>query len=220
MDELLTIALNATADVLRKHYRGPMMNERYVHHFLSHRMQQLAGGPILDLLVDGDLSIHPEWPTFKQSTHLSYGRYRRVEGLYQPVADGTAGFIDFALGDYAAPRIAIEVSLKNGWSREEIAYDFVKLMDRRNPFTDVISCNILHRPNGVARGGDRLALLEAMRSAYREATARLGDQVCEPARTRRFVFTEIAPNTRRHWWFDAETQDFLDGEEIPPVLRQ
>ena len=78
--------------------------------------------------------MHPEWPTFKKGTGLKYSKYKKINGKYQPYEEGSAGFIDFAIGDYNEPEIGIEFSLKYGWSNEAIVYDFLKLLDKNNPF--------------------------------------------------------------------------------------
>ena len=121
---------------------GLMFNERYLHHFFSHLLQQRHN--LLNLTGDRTaIMIHPEWPTYKKQTGLAYGRYRRDNRKYKPNIEGTAGFIDFAIGDYNNPDIAIEFSLKYGWSHEEIVYDFLKLSDRKNPFKASISFNMI-----------------------------------------------------------------------------
>ncbi|MCD6506565.1 hypothetical protein J7M22_08050, partial [Candidatus Poribacteria bacterium] len=109
-------------------YGGLMLNERYLHHFFSHILQKKYN--MLNLSGDnGNITLHPEWPTYKEQTKLDYGRYKKVNGKYYPDKNGTAGFIDFAIGDYNKPDIGIEFSLKYGWSHEEIVYDFLKLLD-------------------------------------------------------------------------------------------
>ena len=122
LDDLLRVVLDVTGEALTILNLGKMLNERYVHHFMSHRIQEQLG--LLDLRTfDSQLLLHPEWPTWKKSTGLRFGQYRgvKVEGKktkkYFPVTKpkGGAGFVDFALGDYAEPSIAIEVTAKHGW---------------------------------------------------------------------------------------------------------
>jgi len=79
-------------------YRGLMLNERYLHHCFSHLLQEKYN--LLNLTGDNAaIILHPEWPTYKKQTGLVYGRYRKKNGKYKPNANGTAGFIDFAIGD-------------------------------------------------------------------------------------------------------------------------
>ena len=217
MCNLLDAALKATKSCLEMNYLGLLLNERYLHHFLSYRLQEQTGG--LDLTQEADrLKVHPEWPTFKMSTEIACGRYRATDGKYKPVDDGTAGFIDFALGDYKTPEIGIEITLKAGWAHEEIVYDFVKLLDGRNPFTSVISLNVMLRPNGVATGGRRDLLHRRMLEAYEEAVTRLGDWVCDRTRERFLVVLELSPDTRKFWYFDPGSKDFFDTDQFPPFL--
>jgi hypothetical protein len=56
-------------------HRG--LNERYIHHAFSHRVQSVF--PCLDLSAPHHtLLFHPEWPTFKKSTRLRYAKYHKV----------------------------------------------------------------------------------------------------------------------------------------------
>ncbi len=70
---------------------------------------------------------------------------KKENKVYLPNKNGGAGFIDFAIGDYNEPGIGIGFSLKYGWSHEEIVYDFLKLLDKKNPFKVSISFNIIFR---------------------------------------------------------------------------
>lgn len=231
-------------------YHGLMLNERYLHHFFSHTF--LGTGGMLDLCGEtAAILLHPEWPTCKEATSVCYGRYRFTGVKYIPVDDGTAGFIDFAIGEYARPKIGIEFSLKAGWTAEEVAYDFVKLLDARNPFEAVISFNVILRPKGLSKplrdddlgrviqildaspeqrqlvierlamSGKMLRLFQAMNGAYEEAENRLQTEVCEDARLRYFLITELAPNDeRRHWYYDTAAELFrpVDGPGLPPFF--
>src|SRR5207245_9626176 len=96
-----------------------------------------------------DVYLHAEWTTCKEGTGQHYGRYRNVNGHYMPHREGKAGFIDLAIGPYLQPSGAVEFSLKYGWCHEEIAYDFLKLMDPANPFLMSISFNVILRDNLV-----------------------------------------------------------------------
>lgn len=231
-------------------YHGLMLNERYLHHFFSHTF--LGAGGMLDLCGEtAAILLHPEWPTCKEATSVCYGRYRCTGGKFLPLEDGTAGFIDFAIGEYARPKIGIEFSLKAGWADEEVTYDFVKLLDARNSFEAVISFNVILRPKGLSKplrnndlgriiqilnasqeqrplvterlamSGKMLRLFEAMNAAYEEAENRLQTQVCEDARRRYFLITELAPNDeRRHWYYDTAAELFrpVDGPGLPPFF--
>jgi hypothetical protein len=115
-------------------HRGLMLNERYLHHYFSHLLQEKWN--LMNLTdTKEEIELHPEWPTYKKQTNLCYGQYVKEGGKYLPSKNGTAGFIDFAVGNYKKPYIGIEFSLKYGWSNEEIVYDFLKLLDTRTHLT-------------------------------------------------------------------------------------
>jgi hypothetical protein len=215
------------------HYHGLMLNERYLHHYFSAAFQR--DNSLLNLMGNTeDLRLHPEWPTYKEQTGIDYGRYT----VDMPTTDGTAAKIDFALGQYASPDVAVEFSLKAGWNHKEVRFDFLRLLDNRNPFRAVISFNVLLRPNGLAwellvdEGEDlgghphlvvvpgRMANLhERIVRAHAEALNRLGPLACDAARHRYFLVTEIAPdNSRRHWYYDVARGDFLVAELLPTTF--
>lgn len=192
-------------------YSGPMLNERYLHHFFSHLLQDKRN--LLNLTGDKkSIILHPEWPTYKKQTGLRYGRYRRENGKYKPNEDGSAGFIDFAIGDYNEPHIGIEFSLKYGWSNEEIVYDFLKLLDKKNPFGVSISFNVIFRQRRLPKGGYLRDLEEHMNEAFREAVNRLNNEKCDDSRELYFIITEIDKgNNRRHWHYDRTSNKFKKG---------
>ena len=196
--EVVQLIIN-TAKTIR--YKGLMLNERYLHHYFSHLLQQK--GYILNLSEDSQrIQLHPEWPTYKKQTGLLFGQYLNTKGKYQPDPMGTAGFIDFTIGDYYKPEIGIEFSLKYGWSNEEIIYDFLKLLDRKNPFKMAISLNIIFRKHKLVRGARLTDLENHMNRALHEAIQRLKKGLCEDDRKLLFIITEIAKdNTRKHWVF-------------------
>ena len=196
---------------------GFMLNERYLHHWFSYvlRIQpELLGSWMLDLSEkNATIALHPEWPTYKKQTGLCYGQYRKENGKYLPNPKGTAGFIDFAIGDYKKPEIGVEFSLKFGWSNEEIVYDFLKLLDRKNPFKTSISLNVILRKDKLAQGGYLEDLQNHISDAYKEAVRRLGNDVAAPdERDLYLIVTEIAQdNSRRHWHFDKASNRFEIG---------
>jgi hypothetical protein len=135
-----------------------VQNERYLHHYLSNILQK-KHKIVYEKLFESRL--HPEWPTYKEQTKLNYGRYKFIKDKKEYsilVNNGTAGFIDFAIGDYNKPEIGIELTSKFGWNNEEIIYDFMKLLDRRNPFKKVLSFNIIYRENMLVKGKNLINL--------------------------------------------------------------
>ncbi len=207
-ENVLKVVLEVAREIK---YNGLMLNERYLHHFFSHLLQEKQN---LLSLTDGSEAIvlHPEWPTYKKQTGLLYGRYKRLNGRYEPDANGTAGFIDFAVGDYEKPEIGIEFSLKYGWSNEEIVYDFLKLLDEKNPFDVSISFNVIFRKGRLVKAGFLSNLEEHMNEAFREATNRLKKGICDNSRELHFIVTEIdRDNNRRHWHCGPMTGKFEEG---------
>ena len=193
----------------------PGLNERYLHHAFSHRLQTVA--PCLDLAQPHrTLLLHPEWPTFKDATRIAYAKYRDTtfpdgKDCYMPVTDGrgNAGFIDFAIGSYDAPKIGVEFSLKTGWDDEEVVYDFLKVLDPRTPFTTTFSHNLIIRENNLATGYRRDNLERHITGALDEAVHRLDTLGIAPHRDVYLIVSEIATNDRRHWHHDG--QRFVDG---------
>ena len=184
-------------------WRGRMLNERYLHHAFTHRLQG-AGDLVRLTAQNGEPILHPEWPTYKKSTGLTgYGRYARDKATkeYLPTADGSAGFIDFALGAYHCPTIGIEFYLGYGWGHEHLVFDLLKLRDARNPFQTVFSFNVIVRDKALARGGGLASLEQHMNEAYIEARGRLmaANLLCDTARTVHCVVTELSETGRRHW---------------------
>ena len=194
-------------------YHGPLLNERYLHHFFSHKIQAIDP-KLMDLLdAATPMRLHPEWPTYKEATGIDCGKYREVDGRYLSVDSGKkGGFIDFALGPYLAPEVAVEFKLLFGWQGESIVFDYMKLLDARNPFKAVVQATVLMRPNGLAAAGRRDAIQAAMNTAYHEAVGRLGNGLSRPAadRLHRFVVTELGPNERRHWYQGDIGGDFSE----------
>jgi hypothetical protein len=208
-------AVNAI--LLDMSYQGERLNERYLHHAFSHQIQCGEPNP-LDLVGPAAaLRLHPEWATYKQETGIRFGKYRKEGRCYQPVEDGTkGGFVDFALGPYTTPKVAVEFKLysTSGWKQEGIVYDFLKLLDGRNPFQAVVSVIVLHRRNGLpnGHGGN---IVPYVNQAYQDALARLGTGPFRPNpdRLQRFILTEIAPNGRRHWFSGG----FAEVAGVPPL---
>lgn len=183
-------------------HQGLILNERYLHHTFSHQIQ--LQHKYFDIPKENIL-LHPEWPTYKKQTEIFCGKYRKNKSTkkYEINPKGTAGFIDFAIGVYNEPEIGIEFSLKYGWSHEEIVYDFIKLLDRKNPFKASISFNAIFRKNHLVKGKNKVNLQNRINEAFKEATKRLSDNICDNSRDIFFLITEIdREHRRRHWYFN------------------
>lgn len=202
--KILTILIDIAENI--KFNGIKTFNERYLHHFFTHELQKKD--KLLDLKNDRNkILLHPEWPTFKKETEIKCGRYKynKKEKKYYPDNEnGSAGFIDFAIGDYQSPSMAIEFSLKYGWQHEEIVFDLIKLLDRKNPFKVAISFNVILREKQLVQSKDEENLEKKIKEAYENAYHRLKKQ--KRLKTRRelyYIITEIdSENKRRHWYWE------------------
>ena len=204
---------------------GLMLNERYLHHVFSHALQQ-AGPPDDVNLLDyrgptPGIMLHPEWPTYKESTGLlTGGRYfRNEQKKFMPIEDGRkGGFIDFAIGDYQSPEIGVEFMLKPSWSNEETIFDYMKLLDSRNSsFKHVVSFGIILRGNGLPPNAEAYRFLAE--KAFVTATQRLDHLYLENAKTPYFMITEVAADGRRHLYYDPSAGHFVSSVSLPPFLH-
>lgn len=218
--DLWKAAVNAVTKALYIVHHGSMLNERYLHHYLSRLLQE--SHPLLDLAgPTGDIKLHPEWPTFKKATGIDGGRYKGIKKRYQPDdVTGTEGAIDFALGDYDRPEIGIELLLKESWNGNEVAFDFLKLLDGRNKsFKSVIGWSVLLRDGEkLSQAGRKQNIYDGMKEALAAAKNMLADYPCPLDRRCVFIVSEIAKQDRRHWYWDLEKEDFVPTEGTPPVL--
>ena len=206
-DEVLEVTFDIAKSV---NNNGLMFNERYLHHFFSSLLHDRHN--LLDLTKDRtEIVLHPEWPTYKKQTGLLFGRYKRKNRKYLPDVNGAAGFVDFAIGNYYRPDIGIEFTLKFGWSHEEIIYDFLKLLDNRNPFKTSISLNFILRHLGLVSGKSLKNLEDHMNKAFKEATERLEKEITS-SRELYFIVVELdKDNNRRFWSYDRITNKFERG---------
>lgn len=200
-----------------KHQEGRMLNERYLHHFFSHKLQEKHN--LIDLLENNEkIALHPEWPTFKNQTNLEFGKYRYNKNkIYEPNKEGTAGFIDFAVGDYKKPYTGIEFILKHAWSNEEAVFDYLKLLDKRNPFQVSISFNVILRENKLVDGKRLDNFIKHLNKSCEDAINRLNSDICDNSRELYFIVTEIdRDNNRRHWHYNGVMNYF---EKDLPAIR-
>jgi hypothetical protein len=210
--DILSIILKIAENIK---YKDSMFNERYLHHMFTSLLQKKQDLLNLTSLTLKDTILHPEWPTYKKQSKIECGKYKKENNKYIPHKSGTAGFIDFALGDYIDPKIGIEFTLKYSWSKEEITYDFVKLLDKNNPFQISISYNIIFRKNQLVKNNKLLNLENAMNNAYSEAIKRLKNNICDKNRNIFFIISEIdKTNERHHWHYSKQNRKFVNGLPI------
>ena len=197
MNEILTILKKIYSPVQIQ--ANHCQNERYLHHYFSHTLQNSAHYAIkYNNLIKSPL--HPEWPTRKKGYH-DCGTYRHKDNLYIVDKKGSAGFIDFAIGDYNEPEIAIEFTASYGWKKEEVIYDMMKLMDSRNPFQKVISYNIVFRKKALPKESTKTCanFERAINDTLSEYQKRLKNY-CEHKRKYLFWVIEIGANQTRSWY--------------------
>lgn len=110
-------------------------NERYLHHFFSHEIQK-----DVPLYFSSQTQLHPEWATYRRGNVSYGGKYKKYDSKYK-IDDhsGTSGFIDFAIGDIEKPYFAIEFKMSDSFDKHGVAYDYLKLLDKKNPFSVVVS---------------------------------------------------------------------------------
>ena len=156
------------------------LNERYLHHLFSYQIQK-----DYPVSLDGNSMLHPEWATYIKGRRTG-GRYRKHGNVYlKSDKSGSSGFIDFAIGNSEKPDYAIEFKMSNVFNREGLIYDYMKLLDRRNPFHKAISVAVYYGHSSHSR----LCETETLNGCLREAIGRLGERSCE--REHQFYFLEI-----------------------------
>ncbi len=195
---LCRIAVNARS---RLEPHGIIFNERYLHHEFSHRYQTLytasnqlmPADEVMEEPTDQECALHPEWPTKKEvkvKERIDGGEYKGVS----PVEAGSAGHIDFAVGPYRQPWLAIEFKLTLGWSGKAVGFDLVKLLDKRNRFERIVSFNFILRDrlSGSCKG-----LQDGIAKTYSDAVRRLGGLASPRGPQLWYLVAEIAPTERR-----------------------
>ena len=217
---------------------GIIFNERYLHHEFSHRYQTLfpaSNQLISDIALkgpeDSESALHPEWPTKKEvkvENRIDGGKYSGHKPVKTSEA-GTAGHIDFAVGPYRQPWLAIEFKLTLGWSGKAVGFDLVKLLDRRNRFERVVSFNVILRSE---RLGSQPTISEKIAETYRTAVRKLDGLPREdsPSPFFWFVLAEIAPEERRIFqcWptgavdgmGELQVVTIQDGSTLDPEIPQ
>ncbi|RJO66028.1 MAG: hypothetical protein C4523_14215 [Myxococcales bacterium] len=192
-----------------------VLNERYLHHYFSHRYQQRFTG--VDLIgVDGiqqqehgeEIALHPEWPTSKKASGIAGGMYAQN----RPDPDGSAGHIDFAIGRYEEPWLGIEFKLSNGWPGEGVQFDLVKLLDPNNRFRLAVSFNVLIRDK---LSGQHNGIEDAIKKAYKEAVTGAGSNQKTPRLW--YIVVEVDPKERRI--FLAKTDGPDKATEAPRITK-
>ena len=185
---------------------GKMLNERYIHHLFSHRMQKKLKE--IDLSDPANSIIHPEWPTYKEESGIRYGQYKYEKcdesKEFKPVdKGGSGGHLDFALGDYEKPEIAIEFKLSYGHAN--LTPDIIKLMDKANPFKFSILFGTILREKGLPGTKDTENLADTLERDFNEARQRLeNENRLATDRKLIIIVAETDKNNSRFWYLDEQ----------------
>ena len=135
----------------RMDFKDVHLNERYLHHLFSEKIQAM-GYPIV---LNGGVGLHPEWATYIRDVRCEKAcRYHYAksgnesEAGYQIVETmkdkGSSGFIDFAVGDYNKPDCAIEFKMAQSIVSKGIIFDYMKLLDSRSIFKTAVSLCVFY----------------------------------------------------------------------------
>lgn len=146
-------AIHKTLNLVSSIDSSNHFNERYIHHCFSRIIQEDT-----PVSFNTDTGLHPEWATFIKNVR-PFGRYKRNGYCYYPALnDGAAGYIDFAIGKSENPDYAIEFKMANKLDVEGLIFDYMKLMDQRNPIMTSISVAIYYGHTSHSRQCERTVL--------------------------------------------------------------
>ena len=98
-----------------------------------------------------------------------------------------------------------------------MVYDFVKMLDQRNPFDAAFSFNVIFRQKGLTTGRNLRNLENRINDAYKEAVYRLNSNMVDGSREVYLMVTEIdEEDKRRHWHYDKTKNRF---KRTLPILN-
>lgn len=201
-----------------------ILHERYLHHLFSHRAQSLPSPGRIHLGTTGSprRGLHPEWPTYKRNIHVydangdvaslcdsaQHGLYCRDEvdkkyGSKDSVGDnGTAGHIDFAVGDFNLPDVGIEFKMGATFSTDAVAFDLMKLLDARNGIPYAVSFNVVLLRPGTDLDANELAT--RMEKAFTSAKRALAPKHLGRAHLY-FEVVRVVPGKRDRLRYEGST---------------
>jgi hypothetical protein len=108
--DLIEKLLEYSQGIPREHIEK--LNERYLHHWLSGQKDQIFRGASLEPSAPLDkIEFHPEWPTAKNSVGIKFAYYsaKACKPIGTSEKHSGPAHLDFAIGDIASPRLAIEL---------------------------------------------------------------------------------------------------------------
>jgi hypothetical protein len=150
---LIEKLLEYSQEIPREHIEK--LNERYLHHWLSGQKDQIFRGASLEPSAPLDkIEFHPEWPTAKSSVGIKFACYsaeapKPIRVTYKKPS-GSA-HLDFAIGNIASPRLAIELKFSKNIIYKELEFDFLKMLDPRLPMGLRLSFALVSRDGGKSR---------------------------------------------------------------------
>lgn len=150
-------------------------NERYLHHDFSNEL--CKKGYNIDRSDFNNTKLHPEWASSrKENSKFSCGKYKynKDKKIYEVDEKGSSGFIDFVIGRYTEPDLAIEFTTGFGLRKEAIIFDMMKIMDKRNKFLKCISYNLVFRKREVSEKDNFSEFQATINSILEEYKNRLG----------------------------------------------
>lgn len=181
---------NAVAEIVSMP-RDLHFNERYLHHYFSREIQKKEPVQFSD-----EANFHPEWSTTKNNPD-NPAKYKRDDKRDYHIDDenGSSGFIDFVIGPVKKPSIAIEFKMSNSFDTKGVAYDYLKLMDSRNPFETSVSLVIVYGLSPKSK----ITPEKKLNEAYIKAKNEFKKQQNRFASDRRFHFIVVAIDTNGHF---------------------
>ncbi len=183
-------------------------NERYLHHKFSYLVQKESGFEIN--VTDAPSKFHPEWATSIKGKRDG-GFYARNDNGYEPrdkrkdskddSKGGNPGFIDFAIGDFDKPEYAVEFKMAKNMDAKGFAFDYMKLLDNRNKFKEVISLS-------VVLGRKTKLEVDDINSNLEDAIKKLGKEYLSKDRKVLFYVIQINEGGEPNEWkcTDVETK--------------
>jgi len=235
-NELIESVVAAVRSALSIEYR-PWFSTAHLQYYFARCIESFAQNDRVSDHQGHTLEwLHPNWPTCSPRRRQDYGRYCEIRTNrweaphHRPLESGTAGVISLAVGPHSEPKIAICLAVSHGTRvAEDRTFDFIKLLDRRNPFGYAFLLDIEVLPSVSMRSGAIACQAARLNRAYQDALGRLGNDLCDGKRACYVVASEIdgdKDSPRRHWWLDTSNPDpaqhvfDYDYNTVPKILRK
>ena len=163
--------------------RGQHFNERYLHHFFSREFQK-----IIPIAYSSESQFHPEWATFSLDNRCRGAKYKKTNTGYKvDDSTGSSGYIDFTIGDLKSPYFAVEFKMSESLDKQGIVYDYIKLLDKRNPFRVAVSLVVYY---GLKRKSGALTI-DNLNKIFESALNELRNDRFDSEREFHFFILEV-----------------------------